>query len=88
MNKICTKCNVEKNISQFKIDKHSKTGLRSCCKACDIIQRNKNKDALKKCKSFYYQKTRKPKLKEIILMFQKRVEYLEDILRNNQINFD
>jgi hypothetical protein len=39
--KICSKCQIEKEFSDFVKDKNSKTGYKSCCKLCHNL-RNKN----------------------------------------------
>ena len=35
----CSKCKIEKNLSEFSKDKHGKNGYRSCCKKCDSDSR-------------------------------------------------
>lgn len=37
--KICTKCNIEKKITEFSKQKRGKFGVRSVCKSCIIIYR-------------------------------------------------
>jgi len=39
MNKICSKCNIEKRLAEFYKDKNAKGGHRTICKACDISRR-------------------------------------------------
>ena len=36
--KICTKCRIEKELSEFAKDKYSKTGYTSACKKCRTVQ--------------------------------------------------
>lgn len=65
MTKTCTKCNIEKALSQFSKHRHCKFGVRSWCKACSVLDisgwrvANKEKDKLTKNK--YYQDN-KPKI--------------------------
>jgi hypothetical protein len=45
MKKVCTKCNIEKEIFEFSSDKNTKSGVRSHCKVCtkQVYIRNKEK---------------------------------------------
>ena len=54
--KVCSKCNVEKEICEFGLLNSSKDGLRNICKECRKIERNKNKE-------HYNTKTKEWKLK-------------------------
>ena len=60
--KICTKCNQEKNISEFNKDNSGKFGVYSICKVCfnnqSKIYRKKNKEQLK-----IYREKNKDKIK-------------------------
>jgi gas vesicle protein len=51
--KICTKCNIEKNESEFFKDKGKKDGLRCECKECFKQYLIKNKDKISKQKKEY-----------------------------------
>jgi hypothetical protein len=50
--KVCTKCNVEKTLDNYSVDKQKKEGIRPSCKQCD---RHKNKlnyyKNIEKCKA-------------------------------------
>jgi len=41
--KICTKCNIEKDICEFRKDKTKKDGFYPSCKECKLLYRRKNK---------------------------------------------
>lgn len=45
LKKICTKCNIEKDIASFGIDKQKKDGITSHCKECKQIESKKHYDA-------------------------------------------
>ena len=42
--KVCSKCNVEKEISEFRKDRSKKDGLYPSCKRCKLLWRHKNKE--------------------------------------------
>ncbi len=62
MRKTCTKCNIEKEISEFNKNKSSKDGHHSHCRKCTTLQHRenyaKNKDAYKE----YYKLTKEARL--------------------------
>lgn len=65
--KKCTKCGIEKTISEFYKRKTGKFGVDSVCKECkriqnrltDKIYREKNKEKISKQKKIYYKKVQK-----------------------------
>ncbi len=61
MKKTCSKCGIEKELSEFNISKINKGGFRGECKNCQKIYRDNNKEKLSKQRKEYYQKN---KLKE------------------------
>lgn len=67
MTRICTKCNIEKPISDFSIKKDG-DGLRTDCKECRAKYlkeyRQKNKDKLLKQQSENHFKNREDRLKQ------------------------
>jgi hypothetical protein len=42
--KVCSKCNVEKEICEFRKDRSKKDGLYPSCKRCKLLWRQKNKE--------------------------------------------
>ena len=60
MEKTCSKCKKEKDISQFSIDKKKKDGHSYVCKECHIIYMNSyySKNKLRICKDTYKNKKR------------------------------
>ena len=52
--KICTKCKVERELSEFDRDKYKKDGLSSSCKECRKAYRSTHKEAIKACSKTYY----------------------------------
>ena len=63
--KICTKCDVEKEFTEFYKDKSKKDGLSSSCKECKSAQNNEYMQTHKKDKSEYDAKRRAEKRDEI-----------------------
>ena len=57
--KYCPKCNTEKPISEFYVDKHTKDGYASCCKECRALYRNSRREKDKE-----YRERNKEKLLE------------------------
>lgn len=52
MEKICTKCEILKNLEEFTFDKRYKDNKSSRCKSCDVISRSENKKRIKEyCES-------------------------------------
>ena len=58
MTKICNKCNIEKNITEFNKNKRIKDGYFNTCKKCRKIQRKKNEKKVKEYAKKYYQKNK------------------------------
>jgi hypothetical protein len=59
--KKCTKCNKEKELIEFSIDKHNKNGLCSGCKSCGKEYRKANKERIKEQKKEYYKANKEHK---------------------------
>ena len=61
--KVCTKCNVEKEVTEFKKDKRGRYGVRGDCKMCSVEQAKEyyknNKEEIAKRKREYQNKRRK-----------------------------
>ncbi len=55
MKKICTKCRVQKDLSEFNKSKINKDGFRRDCKSCQKIYREINKEKLKQQRKQYYE---------------------------------
>ena len=69
--KICSKCNISKELDNFGISKQSKDGLNSICKECRNIDakeyRNNNKLKIKQKRNKLHAKTTtKTKLRKIL----------------------
>lgn len=62
--KICTKCGVEKEISNFRIEKRTKIGLQSQCKQCEKEYRLKNREKQIDYMKKYYQKNKESLLQK------------------------
>jgi len=60
--KICSKCLIEKDVSEFGKSNKTKSGLRSECKKCRVIFQQNNKDKLKEYHKNHYTKNREKKL--------------------------
>ena len=57
--KYCPKCNTEKSVNDFYVDKHTKDGYASCCKSCRKAYRDTRREKDKE-----YRETNKEKLIE------------------------
>lgn len=68
-NKLCTKCNIEKQTDLFTKGKHSKDGLNSWCKECCRLYRLENKAIHDEYKKQYYQDN-KERIKEKSRLFR------------------
>ena len=42
--KYCPKCDTEKPVSEFYVNKHSKDGFLYCCKECRSLYRNSRRE--------------------------------------------
>ena len=64
--KKCSKCKIEKSLSDFSKDSRAKDRLRSCCKACDAKQNQDyyqdNRTEISEQKRDYYQYNRTERL--------------------------
>lgn len=56
--KVCTKCKIEKELSEFHKRKSSKDGLRSWCKECRRQYNKENKEAIAEHKKQYCEKNK------------------------------
>ena len=71
--KTCSKCKIEKPLSEFGKRNASKDGLRSHCKKCDTLCREQNKDKIKQYVAVY-QEQNKDKIRErSALHYQKKI---------------
>ena len=61
--KTCSKCKIEKPLSDFSKAKTGKNELRGDCKECCALYREQNKDQIKEQRSHYYEQN-KDKMKE------------------------
>jgi len=67
MNKVCSKCQIEKDLTEYRKDCTKKDGLRPECKTCvknfEKNKRNQNPDMMKeKLKKFYQENPEKRKI--------------------------
>jgi len=79
MNKICSKCNLDKELESFSPNKDGKNGKASICKQCNRERYHKNKDTIAlKRKEIYNQN--KDEINK-----QKRIRYETDEIYRNEI---
>ena len=87
--KICTKCNIEKDINCFGKDKYSKQGYTSACKDCRNQYSKKyhkeNSDNIHKRKNDYYNNTEEGKEYRKKYSKKRYKEEKENILLHNKI---
>jgi len=55
---ICSKCHIEKDLSEFNKDKSKSSGYYSCCKACKSKYNIETKSNRAKTKRIYYEKNK------------------------------
>lgn len=67
MNKICSKCNIEKKLSNFHTDKKKKDGVSPWCKLCRKIYYTGNKNILLRVSD--WQKNNRKDIKEIVFQY-------------------
>ena len=67
--KTCTKCNIEKETTEFTIERRSKDGLRSSCKECEKQYYLENKEKISK-KAKKYRLNNKEKIKQAGRQYQ------------------
>ena len=81
MSKICTKCKIEKSISEYYKHKGGKYGIKGRCKLCKKDEYEKNKEIIIKKQKEYYEKNKeKNKEKNREMRNRKAREYY----KNNQ----
>ena len=61
--KKCTKCKVEKPLTEFHKDKNRKDGFMSGCKSCKLIYSSKHRDKINLYAKKYYKENREEHLK-------------------------
>lgn len=61
--KTCSKCKVEKELSEFNKDRRARNGLQSKCKSCEKEYSEANKERIKERKKEYY-KSNKERINE------------------------
>lgn len=78
--KTCTKCKIEKETTNFTIEKRSKDGLRSSCKECSKEYNLANKERIKE-----YRLANKERIKEYKLDNKERIkQYAKQYLVENK----
>ena len=71
--KVCTKCKVEKPISEFHKSKKYKSGIRSVCKTCRAEAHKANLPAIRKQRKRHYEKNK-----------EKLCDYQKEYRKNNE----
>lgn len=56
--KKCTKCNVEKNLTEYSIHKQAKDGLQHNCKTCNLAYRIANRNKIRERDKAYSKQKR------------------------------
>lgn len=51
MLKVCTKCKIEKDVKEFHLQRDKKSGLRSACKMCRVLEKKRYYEIHKKEKA-------------------------------------
>jgi hypothetical protein len=86
--KICSKCNVSKNICEYHKDKTKKDGLRPECKSCKKKYLNENKDLITKRLKDNYLKFKEKRLENQKIYNEinviRRREYSKKYYHNNK----
>jgi hypothetical protein len=92
MVKVCTKCKIKKELTEFSKDKKTKDGYNYNCKSCNKEYREDNKDKIKEYQKEYqkeYDQANKDKRKEYYKEYReankdKRKEYLKEWRKANK----
>jgi chaperonin cofactor prefoldin len=77
MNKICTKCKIEKDIMNFSKSRTRSDGLQQYCRDCNHVYRLNNLKRIQDHQKFYQQKNGKT-------IYQKRKTYLYQYLNEHR----
>ena len=84
MVKVCTKCKIEKEVTEFNKLKRNKNGLRSKCKSCEKEYSEANKERIKE-RQKEYQQTNKERMKEYKKeYYQTNKEYFKEYRQANK----
>jgi hypothetical protein len=90
-NKVCKKCNEEKDICNFNKDKKRKDGLKNFCKTCSNIQRNEwvknNKEKNDATRKEYNEKN-KDRIKLVKQKYSNRIDVIDRTNANREKNKD
>jgi hypothetical protein len=90
-NKVCSKCNEEKDICNFNKDKKRKDGLKNFCKTCSNIQRNEwvknNKEKNDATRKEYNEKN-KDRIKLVKQKYSNRIDVIDRTNANREKNKD
>jgi len=71
--KTCRKCKIEKEVTEFNKDRHTKDGLTYTCKSCSKEYRENNKERIKAIQSEYRENNK-----------ERRKEYFKQHYENNK----
>jgi len=69
MFKTCSKCRIEKKLSDFSKDRMAKSGIHSACKSCHRLYRTKRKQEISKYQKNYY-KSHKEVIKQYNVIYR------------------
>jgi hypothetical protein len=90
-NKVCRKCNEEKDTCNFNKDKKRKDGLKNFCKTCSNIQRNEwvknNKEKNDATRKEYSEKN-KDRIKLVKQKYRNRIDVIDRTNANKEKNKD
>lgn len=91
--KICSRCNIEKEILEFGNDKRNNDGYRSECKKChnidnSIYRRNNHKKVLESQKRCYYKDHEKSKQRAKIYYLENKENRKEYIDKNRKLIYE
>ena len=82
--KKCTKCKLDKEITEFSKDKTRKDGLFSSCKECHKEYRKENKDKINKYQKEYQKEYRKENKNKIKEYYKKNKEHKKEYYKKNK----
>ncbi len=77
--KVCTKCGIEKPLSDYARDNRAKLGFQFRCKACNKLYKEKNKEKISKRMKIYTAEN-----KERIREYKKRHRYNNIVLKEKK----
>lgn len=82
--KVCSKCKVEKELTEFGKRKATKDGLQYKCKSCEKEYREQNKESIKEYKKEWYQRNKEIVNERTKEWYKQNKEYEKEYRKQNK----